>query len=74
MSVISKTFENIGNEIIKAIFRNKEYTANFNIGDYEGKLIIKVDTVKSRDEKSESGIDIYVAFEFAIFRININIS
>ena len=73
MSVISKVFDNVGNEIIKAIFSNKEFKSDFYIGDFKDKLVIHTDIVKSRDEKSISGIDIFVAFDFAIFRININV-
>jgi len=74
MSVISKVFDNIGIEILKSILNGNKYEGNIKIGDYEGKIIIKSDIVKSRDEKSQSGIDIFIAFDFAIFRVNINIS
>jgi len=74
MSVVSKVFDSIGNEIIKCLLDGKKFEGNINIGDYKGKLIITVDIVKSREEKSKSGIDIWVSFDWGIVRININVS
>ena len=71
MSVLSKALDSIIEEAVSKICSGQVLEREAKFFGFTGKLIVTVDTVESRDVKSESGIDfLWISFDSFVVRFN----